>query len=143
MVRSKVVQAILPILYWVGVLLTATYMLNHVPSKSVHSTPYELWVNKEPKLRTCLVYVFCHSISVIRHSSLITLKYHVCLALSLTFHHSIFLTLFVSSIPVSRCSFFFFSSVPKLTEPSEKKKKKKKKKKPRTDRTSERRRKKK
>ena len=58
-----------------------------------------------------------------RHSSLITLKYHVCLAPSLTFHHSIFFTLFVGSIPVTRCSFFFFFSlVPKLTEPSKKKK---------------------
>ena len=43
-----------------------------------------------------------------RHLSLITLKYHVCLAPSLTSHHSIFFTLFVSPIPVTRCSFFFF-----------------------------------
>ena len=78
--------------------------------------------------------------------SLITLKYHVCLVLSLTSHHSIFFTLFVSPTPITWCSFFsffFFSSVPKLIEPSEKKKKKKKNQKPRTNRTSERRRKKK
>ena len=43
-----------------------------------------------------------------RHSSLITLKYHVCLAPSLTFHYSIFFTLFMGPMPVTRCSFFFF-----------------------------------
>ena len=66
-------------------------------------------------------------------SSLITrhLKYHVCLAPSLTSHHSIFFTLFVGPISVTSAafSFFIFSflfSVPKLTESSEKKKKKKK-----------------
>ena len=67
---------------------------------------------------------FGHSISVTHHSSLITLKYHVCLAPSLTSHHSIFFTLFVGPIPITRCRFSFFSSVPKLIEPSGKKKKK-------------------
>ena len=98
-----------------------------------------------------LSFKFCHSSLITYHSSFITLKYHVCLASSLTFHHSIFFTLFVGPIPVTRCSFFFFSSVPKLTEPSEKKKMKtepvkeeeKKKKKPRTNQTNERRRRKK
>ena len=80
-----------------------------------------------------------------RHSSLVTLKYHVYLIPSLTSHHSIFFTLFVGPYLSPDAAFFFlFSSIPKLTEPSEKKKKKKKKKKkPKTDRTSERRRKKK
>ena len=82
-----------------------------------------------------LSFKFCHSSLITYHSSFITLKYHVCLVSSLTFHHSIFFTLFVGPIPVTRCSFFFFSSVPKLTEPSEKKKNE--------DWTSERRRKKK
>ena len=45
------------------------------------------------------------------------------LALSLTSHHSIFFTLFVGPIPVTGAAFFFFSSVPKLTEPSKKIKK--------------------
>ena len=80
------------------------------------------------RLRSCLVFFFLslnfrHSSLITYYSSLITLKYHVCLAPSLTSHHSIFFTLFVSLIPVTRCS-FFFSSVPKLIEPSEKKKKK-------------------
>ena len=62
-----------------------------------------------------------------RHSSLIThhSKYYTRLAPSLNFHHSIFFILFVSSILVTHCRFFF---LPKLTEPSEKKKKN-----PRTD----------
>ena len=70
---------------------------------------------------------------VTQFSSLIThhLKYHVCLAPSLTSHHSIFFTLFVGPIPVTGAAFSFFFSIPKLTESSEKKKKK------RTDRTSE------
>ena len=40
--------------------------------------------------------------------SFIILKYHVFLAPSLTSHHSIFFTLFVGPILVTRCSFFFF-----------------------------------
>ena len=30
--------------------MTATYILNRVPSKSVSSTPYELWIGKKPDL---------------------------------------------------------------------------------------------
>ena len=60
---------------------------------------------------------------ITQFSSLIThhFKYYTCLAPSLNFHHSIFFTLFVGLIPVTRCSFFFFS-IPKLIEPSGKKK---------------------
>ena len=42
MVRSMMAQANLPISYWGDALLTATYVLNHVPSTSVITTPYEL-----------------------------------------------------------------------------------------------------
>ena len=42
MVRSMMVQANLPISFWGDALLTAAYILNRVPSKSVLSTPYEL-----------------------------------------------------------------------------------------------------
>ena len=35
-------QANLPISYWEDALLTAAYVLNQVPSKSVSSTLYEL-----------------------------------------------------------------------------------------------------
>ena len=43
MVRSMMAQANLPISFWGDALLTAAYVLNRVPSKSVPSTPYELW----------------------------------------------------------------------------------------------------
>ena len=50
MVRSMMVQANLPITFWGDALLTAVYILNRVPSKSVSSTPYELWNNRKPDL---------------------------------------------------------------------------------------------
>ena len=40
-------QAKLLISYWGDALLTATYILNRVPSKTVGSTPYELWNNRK------------------------------------------------------------------------------------------------
>ena len=43
-------QANLPISYWGDAILTAAYILNRVPSKSVPSTPYELWTGKKPNL---------------------------------------------------------------------------------------------
>jgi transposase InsO family protein len=43
MVRSMMAQANLLISFWGDALLTAAYILNRVPSKSVSSTLYELW----------------------------------------------------------------------------------------------------
>ena len=43
MVRSMMVQANLPISFWGDALLSTTYIFNQVPSKSVPSSPYELW----------------------------------------------------------------------------------------------------
>ena len=62
-----------------------------------------------------------------RHSSLITLKYYIRLAPSLSYRYSIFFTLFVSPIPVTRCSFlfsfsFFFSVLKNLNQKGKKKK---------------------
>ena len=50
MVRSMMSQAGLPISYWGDALLTATYILNRVPSKSVTTTPYKLWTGRKPYL---------------------------------------------------------------------------------------------
>ena len=50
MVRSMMVQANLPILYWGDALLTVAYIHNYVPTNSVISTPYELWTGQKPKL---------------------------------------------------------------------------------------------
>ena len=43
MVRLMMAHTNLSIAFWGDALLTATYILNHVPSKFVSSTPYELW----------------------------------------------------------------------------------------------------
>jgi len=48
MVRLMMAQANLPISFWGDTLLTATYILNRVPSKSVSTTPYELWNGRKP-----------------------------------------------------------------------------------------------
>ena len=50
MVRSMMAQANLPISFWGDALQTAAYVLNRVPSKSVTSTPYELWTGRKPDL---------------------------------------------------------------------------------------------
>ena len=50
MVRSMMVQANLPILYWGDALLTVAYILNRVPTKLVISTPYELWIGQKHEL---------------------------------------------------------------------------------------------
>jgi hypothetical protein len=50
MVRSMMAQANLPISFWGDALLTATYILNRVPSQSVSSTPYEFWKGEKPNL---------------------------------------------------------------------------------------------
>ena len=47
MVRSMMAQANLPISFWGDVLLTAAYILNRVPFKSVPSTLYKLWNSKK------------------------------------------------------------------------------------------------
>ena len=43
-------QATLSISFWKDALLTAVYILNCVPSKSISTTPYELWNGEKPNL---------------------------------------------------------------------------------------------
>jgi len=43
-------HANLPISFWRNALLTAAYILNHVPSKSVTATPYELRHGRNPSM---------------------------------------------------------------------------------------------
>ena len=50
MVRLMMAQTNLLISYWGDTLLIASYILNQVPSKSVFSTPNELWTEKKPNL---------------------------------------------------------------------------------------------
>ena len=40
----------LPLSFWVHALETAAFILNRAPSKSVETTPYEIWHGKKPKL---------------------------------------------------------------------------------------------
>ena len=62
MVRLMMAQAKLPISFWGDALMTASYILNRVPSKSVPSTPYEVWKGATPDLNVicswgCATYV--------------------------------------------------------------------------------------
>ena len=50
MVRSTMSLTDLPLSFWGYALETATFTLNRAPSKSVETTPYELWFGKKPKL---------------------------------------------------------------------------------------------
>ena len=48
MVRSMMAHANLSISFWGHALLTTTYILKRVPSKSVTATTYELWHGRKP-----------------------------------------------------------------------------------------------
>ena len=50
MVRSMIYLTDLPLLFWGYALETTAFTLNRAPSKSVETTPYELWFGKKPKL---------------------------------------------------------------------------------------------
>ena len=50
MIRSVIAQANLPISFWGDALMIAAYILNRVPSKSIPTTPYELWTGAKPNL---------------------------------------------------------------------------------------------
>ena len=50
MVRSMMYLTDLSLSFWGYTLETAAFTLNRAPSKSVETTPYELWFGKKPKL---------------------------------------------------------------------------------------------
>ena len=50
MVRSMMYLTDLPLLFWDYALETVAFTLNRAPSKSVETTPYELWFGEKPKL---------------------------------------------------------------------------------------------
>ena len=50
MVRSMMSYARLPVSFWGHALLSANYLLDVLPSKSVPTTPYELWNGRKPNL---------------------------------------------------------------------------------------------
>ena len=50
MVRSMMSLTNLPLSFWGYALETAAFTLNRAPSKSIETTPYELWFSEKPKL---------------------------------------------------------------------------------------------
>ena len=50
MVHSMMSVTDLPVSFWGYALETAAFTLNRASSKSVETTPYELWFGKKPKL---------------------------------------------------------------------------------------------
>ena len=50
MVRSMMSLTDLSLSFWGYALETAAFMLNRAASKSIETTPYELWFGKKPKL---------------------------------------------------------------------------------------------
>ena len=50
MVRSMMSLTDLPLLLWDYALEIDAFMLNRASSKSIETTPYELWFSKKPKL---------------------------------------------------------------------------------------------
>ena len=50
MVRSMMSLTDLPLSFWDYALETTTFTLNRAPSKSIETTPYELWFGNKPKL---------------------------------------------------------------------------------------------
>ena len=50
MVQSMMSLTKLPLSSWGYALETAAFTLKRAPSKSVETTPYELWLGKKPKL---------------------------------------------------------------------------------------------
>lgn len=50
MVRCMLSQSSLSKIFWGEAVKTATYVLNSIPSRSLESTPYELWTSRKPTL---------------------------------------------------------------------------------------------
>ena len=50
MVRSMISFTDLSLFFWGHILLTFIHLLNRVSSKSVSTTPYEIWFSKKPSL---------------------------------------------------------------------------------------------
>ena len=49
--RSIISYNTIPLSLWMHALKTVAYLLNRVPSKTVSTTPYELWTRRKPNLR--------------------------------------------------------------------------------------------
>ena len=58
MVRSMMSLIGLPLSFWGYALEATAFMFNRAPSKSVETTPYELWFGKKPMLSFLKVWDF-------------------------------------------------------------------------------------
>lgn len=56
MATCLLINAGLPKRFWGEAVLTATYLQNRQPSRSISKTPYELWWGKEPDLQHLRVF---------------------------------------------------------------------------------------
>ena len=70
MVRSMMSLTDLPLSFWCYALETAAFTLNTAPSKSVETTPYELWFGKKPKLSFLKVWGFDAYVKRLQHDKL-------------------------------------------------------------------------
>ena len=93
MVRSMMSLTDLPLSFWGYALETAIFTLNRAPSKSVETTPYELWVGKKPKLSFLKVWG-CNAYMKIFHPDKLKLKSEKCVfigypkeTIGYTFYH--------------------------------------------------------
>jgi hypothetical protein len=50
MVRIMLSNSMLPLSLWMEALKTATHLINHMSSKSVPKTPYELWIGRKSSI---------------------------------------------------------------------------------------------
>jgi hypothetical protein len=50
MVCNMLSNSTLPLSFWMEALKTDAHIINHVPSKSVSKTPYELWIGRKPSI---------------------------------------------------------------------------------------------
>ena len=76
MVQSMMSFTDLPLFLWGYALLTAIHLLNRVPSKSIPTTPYEIWFGKKSsldylKIWGCLAYVKRQMIKKLEDRSII------------------------------------------------------------------------
>jgi hypothetical protein len=57
MVCSMLSNSTIPLSLWMEALKTAAHIINHIPSKSVHMTPYELWTGRKPSIN--YLHIWC------------------------------------------------------------------------------------
>ena len=70
MVQSMMYLTDLPLLFWGYALEIAAFTLNRAPSKSVETTPFELWFSSKPKLSFLKVWGYDAYVKKFQHDKL-------------------------------------------------------------------------